>query len=103
MAIGYGIACAKPERARKTREDQRAKERAWQVLRKAVLARDGHRCRMCQRRDGIDVHHIRFRSAGGADVTGNCACLCRVCHEDIHAYRLALEGDANGTLKVTRL
>jgi 5-methylcytosine-specific restriction endonuclease McrA len=49
------------------------------------------------------VHHVRFRSRGGVDSTANCACLCRMCHAEIHAYRLAVSGDANGKLKFERL
>lgn len=40
---------------------------------------------------------------GGEDSTQNCACLCRCCHLEMHAYRLHVEGnDANGRLRFVR-
>jgi predicted HNH restriction endonuclease len=48
------------------------------------------------------VHHIKFRSVGGEDTAENLAALCRVCHAEIHAYRLVISGDANGKLKIER-
>jgi 5-methylcytosine-specific restriction endonuclease McrA len=49
------------------------------------------------------VHHIRFRSMGGEDSTRNCAAMCRVCHAELHAYRLYAEGeDANKRIRFVR-
>lgn len=84
------------------RDKAKAKDKAWRAVRAAVLERDGRKCRVCKTADGVDVHHIRFRSRGGDDSTANCAALCRVCHRDIHAYVLTLEGDADKRLKITR-
>lgn len=91
-----------PSRARGKRDKTRAKEAAWQKVRRAVLARDGRRCRVCHSRDQIEAHHIRFRSVGGEHSTSNTACVCQICHADIHAYRLSVSGDANGTLIIER-
>lgn len=85
-----------------TRAKRRAKDAHWQQVRKLVLARDGRRCRVCHTRDGVDVHHIRFRSAGREDSSANCATLCRICHTDVHGYRLTISGNADGKLKVER-
>jgi 5-methylcytosine-specific restriction endonuclease McrA len=103
VAVGYGVPVPKSQTARKRKQTKRDKETQWQRVRQACKVRDGGRCRVCHSRDGADVHHIKLRSAGGVDSTANCACLCRVCHEDVHGYRLALEGNANGKLKITRL
>jgi len=84
------------------REKARAKEQQWQRVRQCVLVRDGRRCRVCRTMEGVDVHHVRFRSVGGDDNTSNCAALCRICHAEIHAYRLVISGDANGKLKIER-
>ena len=84
------------------REKAREKERDWQRVRQCVLVRDGYRCRVCKTREGVDVHHIRFRSVGGEDSTANCAAICRICHGGVHAYRLVISGDANGKLKIER-
>jgi 5-methylcytosine-specific restriction endonuclease McrA len=98
-----GLKFAKPpSKARDKRQARTAKERAWQRVRAAVFARDGRICRACQRKGGVEVHHIRFRSTGGEDSTSNTAALCRECHADVHAYRLTMTGDANGRLKIER-
>jgi 5-methylcytosine-specific restriction endonuclease McrA len=98
----YGVPVPKTRSVHDKREAKRAKEKRWQQVRQAVLVRDERRCRVCRSRDAVDVHHVRFRSAGRDDSTRNCATLCRGCHADVHAYRLAIEGDADKTLKVTR-
>lgn len=94
----------KPEsRAAERKDRKRAKALQWRRVRACVLVRDGGRCRVCKTRDGVDVHHIQFRSRGGEDSTENCAALCRECHAEIHAYRLTLSGNANGKLKMSRV
>ena len=93
----------KPQPSRDKREQAKQRLREWQQIRKAVLERDGRRCRVCNSRNGVEVHHIRFRSLGGGHSTANCAVLCQVHHADIHGYRLALEGNANCKLKVVKL
>jgi len=95
--------CPKPTPTRDRRDKKRAKEQAWQRVRQCVLVRDDRRCRVCRSREDVDVHHLRFRSTGGADSTSNCAALCRSCHADVHGYRLAIHGDANQKLRIERL
>lgn len=94
----------KPEsRARTKRESSKAKLKAWLAVRREVLERDGYRCRACASRQDVDVHHIKFRSAGGANSTRNCCAQCRICHQDVHAYRMYVLGnDANKVLKFVR-
>lgn len=41
--------------------------------------------------NGLDPHHVIFKSAGGLDVLNNLITLCRKCHDDIHAGRLRVE------------
>lgn len=103
MAVGWGQPAPKGNHAKQQRDAQRQRERDWQRIRQVVLCRDDRRCRVCHGRDGIDVHHIRFRSRGGGNTTANLACLCRVCHAEIHAYRLALSGNADKKLKIERM
>jgi hypothetical protein len=69
----------------------------WQKTRKLVRARDQDRCRLegvgepCGGR--IEVHHIVGVRQGGApfDPT-NCACLCRLHHEDVEHGRIGMSG-----------
>ena len=59
--------------------------------RRAVLARDGHRCRTrgCNAKHFLEVHHIVPRSRGGTNDEANLITLCSSCH------RLAHEQPAN--------
>jgi len=98
----YGQPAPKSRTARAKRATKRDKEKQWQRTRQAVLVRDGYKCRVCKTKENVDVHHIRFRSLGGEDSTSNCAAICRVCHAEIHAYDMTLEGDANKKLTVWR-
>jgi hypothetical protein len=95
----------KPQsKAAEKKVDKREAETRWLKVRREVLARDGHRCRNCKSRDTVDVHHVRFRSVGGDKFdTVNLCVLCRVCHCEIHAYRLIVKGNANTLLCFEKL
>lgn len=96
---------AKPvSRAAAKKKQSRETERKWLAVRKVVLERDRYRCRSCGTPEKVDVHHIRFRSRGGADTPQNLCALCRPCHCEMHAYRLYVEGeDANKRLRFVRV
>jgi hypothetical protein len=70
-------------------------------LRRAVLARDGGRCRNCTSRWGPMVHHVRFRSAGGPTRAENLVTLCGRCHGLVHGGLLHIEGEGSGQLRFT--
>lgn len=63
---------------------QRLEMEAYADLCEFVLSRDGWRCRNCETREHLHVHHIIFRSAGGDDTTANLITLCNSCHSGIH-------------------
>ena len=88
-------AAAKAKRARTRLKAVRF--RASCVL---VRARDGNRCRVCRSGDGVEVHHIVYRSRLGSSEPSNLVCLCRGCHSDVHAARMTLAGESEG-LRVT--
>ncbi len=92
----------KPQsRAADRKATKREAEKHRQMVYSLVRVRDKFRCRHCKTATP-EVHHIKFRSAGGEDSTENLALLCRACHAEVHAYRLAVEGNANMTLKFYR-
>lgn len=98
-----GLAFPKPpSRAGERRARRAAKDEEWTRVRRLVLARDGRRCRVCHSRRDVEAHHIRFRSRGGEHTTANVACVCAICHADIHAYRLTLSGNADGIIRLER-
>ena len=54
------------------------------ATRRAVYARDGHACALCERAEVIHVHHVAKRSAGGSNALSNLICLCPTCHAIAH-------------------
>jgi hypothetical protein len=47
-------------------------------LARAIVLRDAHcRCGTCDRRDGLEIHHLVPRSWGGTDDPANLAAVCR--------------------------
>lgn len=99
---------AKPtSRAEAKAERNNTRRRHQRAVYGLVTARDGRKCRACKR--SIDAgatdmlrkahhHHVVFRSAGGKDETGNLMLACGICHSNIHAHRLTVSGNADGTL-----
>lgn len=55
----------------------------WRKVKRLVIKRDNGLCVLCGAL-AVDVHHVKFRSQGGADDVRNCVCLCRKCHELAH-------------------
>ena len=56
----------------------------YRQLHLQVLQRDGWRCQVCGRMNGLEVHHIRFRSQNGDDSEENLITLCSECHRQMH-------------------
>lgn len=56
------------------------------AVRRAVLARDGHRCTTagCGSTRFLEVHHVVPRSRGGAHAPANLRTLCHACHRFAH-------------------
>jgi len=53
---------------------------SWELVKRYVLERDNHRCRVCGRGGSNQVHHILPRGAGGSDDPSNLITLCGRCH-----------------------
>ena len=58
-----------------------------EALKHFRLAHVNEPCEMCERRPGVHVHHVVFRSQGGGDVEGNLRWLCGACHDEAHGVR----------------
>ena len=69
-------------------------ERKPPGVRGQVLRRDDYRCTVpvCSERRSLEVHHIRFRSAGGEDSPHNLVTLCAFHHRALHDGRLRIHG-----------
>lgn len=82
-------------------ESRGKKLKAAEKLRANVRARDGHQCQACHIPVFVDarnplqraqVHHIQYRSRGGADAQKNLITVCAECHAKIHAHELEVIG-----------
>ena len=61
---------------------------AWQVIRAAILARDGYQCAFPPPHDGpLRVDHIRPLSAGGTSDPSNLRTLCMSHHRSLPTTR----------------
>ena len=56
--------------------------------RKAVYARDGYRCALCDSTKYLQVHHYIHRGNGGSNSMHNLICLCMDCHALAHGTDL---------------
>ena len=72
----------------------RARQAVPPALRRAVLLRDRHRCRVpgCTNTHYVDVHHIRPRAEGGRNTLENLITLCTAHHRATHRGELIIEG-----------
>lgn len=52
--------------------------------RRAIYKRDGYRCALCDNPQGLQIHHIVFRSHGGSNDPANLITLCWRCHAEAH-------------------
>jgi 5-methylcytosine-specific restriction endonuclease McrA len=55
----------------------------YEKLKKAVMVRDGYRCRLCLSMLNLSVDHIVKRSQGGGDTMENLRTLCWICHNKV--------------------
>jgi hypothetical protein len=64
------------------------------ATRRAVLRRDGARCKApgCRHATFVDVHHLMSRAEGGAHTSENLVTLCSAHHRAIHRGELLIEG-----------
>lgn len=58
----------------------------WAELRAWIVERDGDACRVCCRRENLQVHHRRY-GVRGAEDPEDLITLCHGCHEIFHTYR----------------
>jgi hypothetical protein len=79
----------------------RAKQAIPPALRRAVLRRDHHRCRVpgCRNATFVDIHHVRPRAEGGANHPDNLVTLCGAHHRALHRGNLVAKADANGVIE----
>lgn len=75
----------------------------WRSCCKIVDGRDHRRCRACLKRTDPNAiglqrahrHHMERRGASGPNESWNVITLCAVCHPEVKAQRLRVEGNAD--------
>lgn len=55
----------------------------WQQKRKERLALDGHRCRNCGGKEGLEVHHKSYDRFGSESVSSDLVTICSECHDKV--------------------
>jgi hypothetical protein len=77
----------------------RAKQRMPPAVRRAVLARDRHRCRVpgCTHATFLDIHHLVPRSEGGSNDPENIITICGAHHRATHRGELVIEPSREGS------
>ena len=63
--------------------DEYLKTEEWAEKRGWVLERDGHRCRLCNSKEPLHVHHRTYARRGAEDLE-DLTTLCKICHEHFH-------------------
>lgn len=107
MAIGYGEACPKPERRKKTKARRKRQKLAnVHLVREHVFARERDMCRCCRCRPAQSMHELIPRSLGGRVSKRNSIAVCgsgtSMCHGFLQTYQITWDADpqliAEGTL-----
>jgi hypothetical protein len=77
-------------------DPSRAKRTISKTLKRHVLHRDGHKCRVpgCRATENIDCHHIKFWMHGGETAAPNLLRICEGHHLAVHTGSLVIAGDA---------
>ena len=90
------VAAAVKEHRAKQREAQAARIgniQAWPHIRRNILDRDGHVCRICgadQDEEVLHVHHVDYDRSNNR--ARNLVTLCQPCHKMIHAHGYRPDG-----------
>lgn len=92
---GAGIYCSRFSRPVVTGQKYSLKE--WKSARTGVLERDGNSCVICERREGLHIHHID-RDTTNDDIS-NLVTLCNFCHARAH-HELRKAGGADRVISV---
>jgi hypothetical protein len=77
----------------------RARQSIPPAVRRAVLARDQHRCRVpgCRNATFLDIHHVVPRSEGGSNDPENIITICGAHHRATHRGELIIEPSRAGS------
>ena len=72
-----------PRKSRYRNYDDYLHSGVWKKLSSKARARDGYRCRTCNRSGDLEVHHRRYPKYLGTESVNDLTTLCRDCHRKI--------------------
>jgi 5-methylcytosine-specific restriction endonuclease McrA len=76
--------CRTVSKIRRTKVQAYGTASDWSTISKAVIARDGNKCRRCgctsAEGNRLNAHHIIRVSQGGRTIMANLKTLCHKCH-----------------------
>jgi 5-methylcytosine-specific restriction endonuclease McrA len=85
---------------------QDGKQKGYYNVKAFILSRDSYKChsgRKVKHSNKLHVHHIIFRSQGGADAPDNLITLCEKCHEELHNGKFELKAKRSKTKHATEV
>lgn len=65
--------------------ERRIAQPDWPELARRARERDGNRCRTCNSRDRLEVHHRSYTTMNTPEELDDLTTLCRVCHQVVTA------------------
>lgn len=92
VPYGLGWCCNDACRHEATQQRRKSKPRPARkgptsATRENVKVRDGQRCRSCGSTRDLTIHHVEYRSEGGAHDEHNLLTLCGSCHFLAHSNK----------------
>jgi 5-methylcytosine-specific restriction endonuclease McrA len=85
---------------------QKGEMYGYQNLKQYILDRDNYSCQCCKKDSKknieLHIHHILFRSNGGADTKNNLITLCKPCHDKLHKKKDAQKESLKLTKRVPK-
>lgn len=89
-------------RGGRTKQDRLIRGRGYVRRTRAVKERDGYKCRECESRQNLHVHHILQVKDHPELINdlNNCITLCRRCHHALHFPKINQANSVNPTVEI---
>ena len=63
------------------------KTKWWAFIRQERLALDKYKCKKCNQKNELEVHHLSYENLGEENVYTDLITLCARCHNDTHYFK----------------
>jgi len=78
--------------------DINPKSKEWKTILKRIFKRDDNKCRCCESKLDLSIHHIISRKNNGGNNDDNLIVFCRSCHDKVELHDISIESARNGIL-----